>query len=129
MGILNFRTFVHFIVQPPLPVYRHHHRHLSIIVESVGAMAIASALEQNVTLDRLDLSYCEIEDRGIQKLARALRSNTTLRFLNIEGNYISSLGMLSLLKCIYDTTSIRSLWESNHSLKAFYGQRSIYSPR
>ena len=99
-------------------------------VGSVGVVAIASALEQNVSLDRLDLSYCEIDDKGIHKLSISLRSNTTLRFLNIEGNYISSSGMHSLLKCVYDTTSLRSLWEnSNHFIRAFYGQRPIYSPR
>ncbi len=92
-------------------------------------MAIASALEQNVSIDRLDLSYCEIDDRGIHKLSISLQSNTTLRFLNIEKNYLSSLGMYSLMKCVYDTTSIRSLCESNHSIRAFYGQRSIYSQR
>jgi len=92
-------------------------------------MAISSALEQNISLDRLDLSYCEIDDRGIQKLSTSLKSNRTLRFLNIEGNYPSSSGMYSLLKCIYDTSSIQSLWESNHTIRAFYGQRAIYSPR
>ena len=39
---------------------------------SVGVMAISSALEQNISLDRLDLSYCEIDDRGIQKLSTLL---------------------------------------------------------
>lgn len=92
-------------------------------------MAISSALGQNISLDRLDLSYCEIDDRGIQKLSTSLKSNSTLRFLNIEGNYLSSSGMYSLLKCIYDTSSIQSLWESNHTIRAFYGQRAIYSPR
>lgn len=101
----------------------------ALIVGSVGVMAIASALEQNISLDRLDLCYCEIDDRGIQKLSTSLQSNRTLRFLNIEGNYLSSSGMYSLLKCIYDTSSIQRLWESNHFIRAFYGQRSIYSPR
>lgn len=97
-------------------------------VGSVGAMAIASALEQNSSLERLDLSNCYIDDDGIQKLAHSLKSNSTLKYLNLEGNYISSAGIYSLLKCVYDTSSMQSLWESNHSLRAFYGQRSIYSP-
>lgn len=111
----------HAIFQPSLRII--------IVVGSVGVVAIASALEQNVSINRLDLSYCEIDDRGMQKMSISLQSNTTLHFLNIEGNYLSSSGMQSLLKCVYDTTSIRSLWESNHSIRAFYGQRSIYSPR
>ena len=97
---------------------------------SVGAMAIASALEQNSTLERLDLSHCDIDDDGIQKLANSLKSNNSaLQYLYLEGNYISSVGVCALLKCVYDTSSMGSLWGSNHSLRAFYGQRSLYSPR
>ncbi|KAL7537141.1 hypothetical protein ACHAXR_011557 [Thalassiosira sp. AJA248-18] len=96
-------------------------------VGSVGVMAIASALEQNTSLERLDLSHCDIDDDGIRKLAHSLKSNKSLKYCNLEGNYISSSGVYSLLRCVYDTTSMQSLWESNHSLRAFYGQRSIYS--
>ena len=110
--------------------------HLKIVslahneIGTVGAMAIASALESNTTLERLNLSYCNIDDAGIQKLAKSLKRNSTLKYLNLEGNYISSSGVYSLLNCVYDTSDgLRSLWEnSNHSLRAFYGQRSIYSP-
>ena len=56
-----------------------------IIVESVGIISIASALEQNKSLQRLDLSYCDIDDDGILKLATSLKhSNNTLQNLNIE---------------------------------------------
>lgn len=96
-------------------------------VGSVGAMAIASALEQNCSLERLDLRNCGIDDDGVKKLAYSLKSNSTLKYINLEGNYISSSGMYSLLNCVYDTSSMHSLWESNHSLRAFYGQRSMYS--
>ena len=96
-------------------------------------MAIASALEQNSSLERLDLSNCDIDDDGIRKLARSLRhpaaADSALTHLNLEGNYISSSGVCCLLKCVYDTTSMQSLWESNHVLRSFYGQRSVYSPR
>jgi len=98
-------------------------------VESVGIISIASALEQNKSLQRLDLSYCDIDDDGITKLATSLKhSNTTLQNLNIEGNYISSSGIYALLKCVYDTSSMTSLWESNHTLCTFYSQqRLIYN--
>ena len=89
---------------------------------SVGVTAIASALEQNTSLERLDLSYCDIDDDGVQKLCTSLKkSNTTLQYLNLEGNCISSSGIYSLLKCVYDTSSMTSLWESNHTLRSFYG--------
>ncbi|KAL7548452.1 hypothetical protein ACHAWF_011745 [Thalassiosira exigua] len=95
-------------------------------VGSVAARAIASALEQNSSLDRLNLSFCNIDDNGIQKLTQSLKFNSTLKYINLEGNWIRSMGVYSLLKCIYDTTSMQSLRESNHTLRAFYGQRSIF---
>ena len=91
-------------------------------------MAIASALEQNTSLERLDLSHCDIDDDGIQKLTHSLKSNSSLKYLNLEGNYISSNGVYSLIRCVYDTSSMHSLWASNHSIRAFYGQwHKIYS--
>lgn len=90
-------------------------------------MSIASALEQNRCLERLDLSYCNIDDDGILMLAHSLRHNTTLRYLNLDGNNITSVGMYALRKCIYDTTSMHSLWGSNHTLRSFFGIRSIHS--
>ena len=91
--------------------------------------SIASALEQNTSLERLDLSYCDIDDDGIQKLTSSLKkSNSTLQNLNLEGNYISSSGIFALLKCVYDTTSMTSLWESNHTVRSFYkSHRSMYN--
>lgn len=91
-------------------------------------MAIASALEQNSSLDKLDVANCGIDDDGIQTLARSLRSNATLRYLYLEGNHATSVGISSLLRCVYDTASLQSLWGSNHTLRAFYGHRSPYSP-
>eukprot|EP00579_Thalassiosira_antarctica_P008291 CAMPEP_0201883964 /NCGR_PEP_ID=MMETSP0902-20130614/16329_1 /ASSEMBLY_ACC=CAM_ASM_000551 /TAXON_ID=420261 /ORGANISM="Thalassiosira antarctica, Strain CCMP982" /LENGTH=333 /DNA_ID=CAMNT_0048412833 /DNA_START=265 /DNA_END=1266 /DNA_ORIENTATION=+ len=109
-------------------------KHLKVVslahnpVGCVGVMAIASALEQNSSLEKLDLSHCDIDDDGVQKLAHSLKSNSKLKYLYLEGNYISSVGVHNLLKCVYNTSSMQSLWESNHTLRAFYGQRSIYSP-
>ncbi len=76
-------------------------------------MSIASALEQNASLERLDLSCCDIDDAGIRTLANSLKCNTTLRYLNVEGNVFTSNGMHALRACIYDTSSIKSLYESN----------------
>ena len=90
-------------------------------------MSIASALEQNPCLERLDLSYCNIDDDGILMLAHALKHNTTLRYLNLDGNNITSVGMYALTKCIYDTSNMHSLWDSNHTLRSFFGPRPIHS--
>lgn len=94
----------------------------------MGARAIASALEQNSSLEKLDLVQCDINDEGAQKLMHSLTYNSTLKFLHLEGNNMTSLGVFSLLKCVYDTTSMQSLWESNHVLRAFFsGKISIYN--
>ena len=91
-------------------------------------MATASALEQNASLEILDLRHCGMEDEGIEKLATSLRCNTTLQYMYVEGNHVSSNGFANLLRCAYDTASMRSLYESNHTLRAFY-RHSPYSPR
>jgi hypothetical protein len=98
-------------------------------IGNVGAMAIANALEQNTVLPRLTWSYCEIDDDGVKKLAASLKKNHTLKHLNLEGNFLSSDGVRSLLNCVYDTSGgIQSLFDSNHTLISYHGQRTIYNP-
>ncbi|KAL7517813.1 hypothetical protein ACHAWX_002701 [Stephanocyclus meneghinianus] len=111
-------------------------KHLKIVslannpIGTMGAMALASAIESNSTLEKLNLSDCNINDAGVQKLARSLKKNTTLKYLYLEGNPISSEGINSLFKCIYDTSNgITSLWECNHTIRAFHnGMTRLYSP-
>lgn len=112
-----------------------HNMHLTVVslahnhIGDIGAMAVASALEQNDVLQKLNLSYCDIGDNGVHKLAVSLKKNDTLRHLNLEGNFLSSDGVRSLLNCVYDTSGgIQSLFDSNHSLITYHGQRSIYNP-
>jgi len=98
-------------------------------IGNVGVMAITNALEQNTVLQRLNLSYCEIDDDGVKKLAASLKKNHTLKHLNLEGNFLSSDGVRSLLNCVYDTSGgIQSLFDSNHTLISYHGQRTIYNP-
>ncbi|KAL3804879.1 hypothetical protein HJC23_006651 [Cyclotella cryptica] len=99
-------------------------------IGTMGAMALASAIESNSTLEKLNLSYCNINDAGVQKLACSLKKNTTLKYLYLEGNPISSEGINSLFKSIYDTSNgITSLWECNHTIRAFHnGITNLYSP-
>ena len=113
-----------------------HNIHLKIVslahnhIGNVGAMAVANALEQNTGLQRLNLSYCEIDDDGVKKLATSLKKNHTLKNLNLGGNFLTSEGVRSILNCVYDTSGgIQSLFDSNHSLISYHGQRTIYNPR
>ena len=113
----------------------YHNNHLKIVslahnhIGNVGAMAIANALEQNTSLVRLNLSFCNIDDDGVKKLATSLKKNHVLVHLNLEGNFVSSDGIRSLLNCVYDTSGgIQSIFDSNHSLISYHGQRTIYNP-
>ena len=47
--------------------------------------------------------------------------------LNLDGNNITSVGIYALRKCIYDTSNMHSLWDSNHTLRSFFGPRPIHS--
>ena len=95
---------------------------------SMGAIALASALEQNRTLQHLDISYCNIEDSAVKRLAVSLKSNSRLENLCLEGNHISSTGISSLIDCVYDAKSIDTLLASNHSIRTFFSSQKIYSP-
>ncbi|CAB9499611.1 leucine Rich Repeat [Seminavis robusta] len=55
-------------------------------VDDKSSDAIARMLKVNVSLEKLDLSYNHIKDKGCVAIANALRGNTTLRCLNIMGN-------------------------------------------
>mmetsp|Transcript_29610 Transcript_29610/g.70352 ORF Transcript_29610/g.70352 Transcript_29610/m.70352 type:complete len:318 (+) Transcript_29610:336-1289(+) len=95
---------------------------------NMGAIALASALEQNATLQHLDVSYCHIEDSAVKRLAISLKSNSRLENLFLEGNHISSTGISSLIDCVYDAKSIDTLLASNHTIRSFFSSRKIYSP-
>ena len=97
-------------------------------IGNMGAIALASALEQNKTLQHLDISYCNIEDSAVKRLATSLKSNSRLQNLFIEGNHISSTGISSLIDCVYDDKSINTLLASNHSIRSFFSSPTIYSP-
>jgi Ran GTPase-activating protein (RanGAP) involved in mRNA processing and transport len=58
---------------------------------------IADGVNDNVTLQSLDLSYNEIQYRGAQAVARILSHNSELRELNLEWNHFRTAGSFVIL--------------------------------
>ena len=68
-------------------------------------------------LNYLDLDYNSIDDEGITVLANALQNNTSLQNLDLRGNKFCDEGMVSLLKLVNDISSIKATLNSNHTLQ------------
>ena len=61
--------------------------------EGMNLSTLTSALERNVSLKYLNLSYNKVDDDDMQSLAIALTQNATLRELNVMNTGISDRGM------------------------------------
>jgi hypothetical protein len=60
--------------------------------ESEGAAAVGRLLEENATIEELDLSFNEIDDAGCIALVDGLSRNQGLRVLNLKGCQVSNEG-------------------------------------
>ncbi|CAF1301027.1 unnamed protein product [Rotaria sordida] len=63
--------------------------------ENIGnleAEHLAEALQNNITLEILNLSYNKIDDRGVQHIANAIQNSKTLTKLELRGNQIGDIG-------------------------------------
>ncbi len=54
----------------------------------IGLRALARALRRNCAIEKLDLSFCGIDERGATMLAHALVHNKSLEQINLGGNPI-----------------------------------------
>lgn len=63
-------------------------------------VAIADALEENKTLENLELRGNHIDDQGVIALTDALKKNTALTFLDLSGNKITDAGATALFKAL-----------------------------
>ncbi len=74
-----------------------------------GAKAIAIALEKNTSLTSLYLSYNNIGSEGAEVLAEALENNTSLTSLDLNGNSIGPEGAKALAEALEKNSSLTSL--------------------
>jgi Ran GTPase-activating protein (RanGAP) involved in mRNA processing and transport len=71
-------------------------------VKCEGAIILANALGRNAMPDlkRLDLESCSIRDDGSVALVSALEQNTTLQVLNLKSNYFGVRGFTALAESL-----------------------------
>jgi hypothetical protein len=84
--------------------------HLRIVdVCDDGAIALASSLKSNTTLDKLVLANNRIGDTSAHAFADALRSNTTLAKLKLYQNNIEFNGLKALSDSLCENTTLEVL--------------------
>ena len=83
----------------------------SIVYTSM--IALASALQQNTTLQQLRLSVCNIDDASADLLATTLKTNTSLEQIFLDGNRLSKylctfIGKFTQIQYIITATRSRN---------------------
>lgn len=74
-----------------------------------GAVDLASSLNINSTLIKLDISYNSLGRDGGIALGESIRRNTTLREINLSDNSIDSTACFSICGALLTNNSIRKL--------------------
>ncbi|NKI93661.1 hypothetical protein [Rhizobacter sp. SG703] len=82
------------------------------VINFEGAVAIASMLKSNKTLIDLNLRFSTL-DRGFRTLCKALKSNTTLERLNLSGQALDDKRQAALASLLKANRSLRHLDVSN----------------
>ena len=82
-------------------------------ITSTGARYIANAIEMNVTLQELDISYNDISDDGIEFISKRLRG---LKELHISHINISDSGIRSIKDCLLNNCTLCVLDLSNNNI-------------
>eukprot|EP00579_Thalassiosira_antarctica_P010765 CAMPEP_0201919014 /NCGR_PEP_ID=MMETSP0903-20130614/8023_1 /ASSEMBLY_ACC=CAM_ASM_000552 /TAXON_ID=420261 /ORGANISM="Thalassiosira antarctica, Strain CCMP982" /LENGTH=638 /DNA_ID=CAMNT_0048455445 /DNA_START=393 /DNA_END=2309 /DNA_ORIENTATION=+ len=98
-----------------------HHSLVELILSntemcSKGAKHLASAIQDNTTLTKVDLSSNSITDTAIPSFIEALKSNSTLLELNLTENNVTMTARQQLIKsALFDTTNLQAISVVNHS--------------
>ena len=94
-----------------------------------GAIRLATMINQT-TIQKLDISCCNVEEDGITALASALRANTTLKKLNIYSrDKISDQSELELARMLVHNATLSSLCvNQNPNQLPFHFHGSYNSP-
>ena len=82
-----------------------------------GAVAVATMLKRNSSLERLDLDRCSIGSSGGVELGAALERNKTLRKLWLSWNALGDDGVRGLCVGLENNSSLEELYlDSDESL-------------
>jgi Ran GTPase-activating protein (RanGAP) involved in mRNA processing and transport len=80
-------------------------------VKSEGAIILADALGHNAmpSLKRLSLGWCSIDDDGFVAIVLALEQNTTLQILNLQYNNFGERGYMALAESLPNIKGLHQL--------------------
>ena len=95
----------------------HTLRELNLSFSQIGAVAVATMLKRNSSLETLQLDWCSIGSSGGVELGVALERNKTLRELWLSGNAIGDDGMRGLCVGLENNSSLEELY--------LYGDESL----
>ncbi|CAF1270172.1 unnamed protein product, partial [Didymodactylos carnosus] len=98
-------------------------RELRICHSQYNMKCLCEGLEQNTTLEKLDLFHNEITDDRAMIISQLLMTNTALRELILYNNYITDFGAAALGKALQINTSLKRIdighnWIGNDGAKA-----------
>ena len=79
-------------------------------IRSEGAVAMATMLKRNSSLETLNLSLCSIGSSGGVELGAALERNKTLRDLWLTGNALGDDGVRGLCVGLENNSSLEKLY-------------------
>ena len=79
-------------------------------ITAIGHMALGESLKRNRGLKTLNISHCDIGDKGMMSLASALEMNGSLEELNLSGNIaITGIGFMALGESLKRNRGLKTL--------------------
>ena len=81
-----------------------------------GAIAISIYLEHNTTLKQLNISHNQVSNSGIIRIAHALQMNAKLQILDISHNNISDGGAFAISDCLKINNTLQELDMSHNQV-------------
>ena len=81
-------------------------------------ICLSGVLSNNDTLKTVDLSNCDITDKGVHFICKGIAKNRRLTSLAVSNNHgITSVSTSAIVELIKTTTSLKELYLRNTSLK------------
>ena len=87
---------------------------LDLSNHNINVLMIANAIQINITLVKLDISFNTLSDKGATAISDCLRANNILQELNLSNNKITSEGATRIAEAINVNTVLQKLDISNN---------------